>query len=486
MTLLQILIFCLFALLVAVWLPQRWRYGAMLVGSLAAVYWLQSALSIRYLDFWFATASILLTVLVWAITQTQTGTGTGANQAGLRRHNLIQAGVITGVILLVALLRYAGPLCCLTPSRPPVIWQVFFGLAIAGTLIFLAIRQPFPRRWLLALMVLFILSLFIILKLEPLGQAASAGLRRLTGQAPELASIIDLRWLGFSYLAFRLLHVLRDVQAGRSTSGGQAPYTLGEFVTYALFFPTLTAGPIDRAPRFLSDLRHPQNERDRLVNGGWRIFWGIFKKFALADSLALISLNDQTAAQSVTFFWTWVLIYAYSLRIYLDFSGYTDIALGLGILLGFRLPENFDRPYLKTNLTTFWNSWHITLAQWFRAYYFNPLTRALRTRLKSSPIWITVFLGQTTTMLLIGLWHGITWNFAVWGLWHGLGLFIHNRWLEWMRSRQASHPNFPSANRLAAFSGWFITFHFVTLGWVWFALSDISLSLAVFQRLFSL
>jgi alginate O-acetyltransferase complex protein AlgI len=209
----------------------------------------------------------------------------------------------------------------------------------------------------------------------------------------------------------------------------------------------------------------------------------LFKKFALADSLALISLNPQNAAQVVSTAWLWVLLFGYSLRIYLDFSGYTDIAIGLGNLMGFRLPENFDRPYLKTNLTAFWNSWHMTLALWFRAYLFNPLTRALRMRPEKLPPWLIILVGQTITMALIGLWHGVTWNFLIWGLWHGAGLFIHNRWSDWMRPRSALIEARPALARILKFSGWMLTFLFVTLGWVWFALPDLPLAWQVFQKL---
>jgi D-alanyl-lipoteichoic acid acyltransferase DltB (MBOAT superfamily) len=173
------------------------------------------------------------------------------------------------------------------------------------------------------------------------------------------------------------------------------------------------------------------------------------------------------------------------LRIYLDFAGYTDITLGMGRWLGVKLPENFTAPYLKTNLTAFWNSWHITLAQWFRSYFFNPLTRALRTGRISLPVWLIILAGQVGTMSLIGLWHGVTWNFAAWGLWHALGLFIHNRWSDWARPRMGSLGERPMLRRLAILGGWFLTFNYVALGWVWFALPDIGLSLVMFWKLFS-
>jgi D-alanyl-lipoteichoic acid acyltransferase DltB (MBOAT superfamily) len=210
-------------------------------------------------------------------------------------------------------------------------------------------------------------------------------------------------------------------------------------------------------------------------------------------------LNTVNAAQVNASGWMWVIVYAYALRIFFDFSGYTDIAIGLGRLFGIKLPENFDRPYLKQNLTLFWNSWHMTLAQWFRAYYFNPVTRALRSPKETrflpaqgffrQPAFIILF-GQITTMLLIGLWHGITWNFVAWGAWHAAGLFIHNRWAEFQRKRHANDSDGaepasapPWRNRLTNTLSIVVTFHFVALGWVWFALPGIDQSLVVFRRL---
>ncbi len=303
-------------------------------------------------------------------------------------------------------------------------------------------------------------------------------LRSLAGQSATLASPLDIRWLGFSYLAFRLLHVLRDRATGRLPD-----VSLREFVTYALFFPAYTAGPIDRLQHFNAGLQTGAGlTASSALAGGERLATGIFKKFVLADSLAIVALNDLNAGQVQSATWMWLLLYGYAFRIYFDFSGYTDIAIGLGLLLGIRLPENFDAPYLRQNLTSFWNSWHITLAQWFRAYFFNPLTRLLRAR--PLPVALVVFTGQVSTMLLIGGWHGITWNFLAWGLWHGAGLFIHNRWSGWARPRMAPLESRPRLQRLAGAAGALLTFHYVTLGWVWFALPDPGLSLHVFQKLF--
>ena len=180
----------------------------------------------------------------------------------------------------------------------------------------------------------------------------------------------------------------------------------------------------------------------------------------------------------------WVLLYAYSLRIYFDFSGYTDIAIGLGIVLGIRLPENFDSPYLKPNLTQFWNSWHMTLTQWFRAYFFNPMTRALRSAENPASQVLVIFVTQVSTMLLIGLWHGLSTGFVLWGVWHGIGLFIQNRWSDFARTRGGIREGFPAAQMLLNFTGVFLTFNFVSIGWLFFSLSTPELAWNAALKLF--
>lgn len=447
-------------------LLKRARGWFLLAASVLALYWLQPATPIRQLDFWLPTVSLALTVWVWAATQ---------RESWKSRETLITAGVLISLVLAVAALRYAEPLCCLTPTRPPDILRVLVAL---GIFIGLAGLTHYVSRFnlLLPVTTFGLLIIFITLKFEPLTAQFSAGLRSLNNQPIEQASALDIRWLGFSYLAFRLLHVLRDRVSGRLPA-----MNLREFATYALFFPAFTSGPIDRAERFLKDLHaNSAISTPEFIEGACRLLIGLFKKFALADTLALIALNDQNAAQINSPLWLWVVVYAYAWRLYFDFSGYTDMALGLARWLGVRLPENFERPYTKPNLTQFWNSWHITLAQWFRAYFFNPITRALRSR--PLPPVVIIFLGQAGTMLLIALWHGITWNFAVWGAWHALGLFIHNRWADYAKGR------WPQllASKAWSVAGTIFTFHFVALGWVWFALSDVGVAMIVLRNLFGL
>lgn len=493
MTLLQILIFILFALVTGGLPSAQGRRWMLMAGSVLAIYWLQPSMPIRYLDFWLPTLALVLTVWVWTLTPRPGPLPAGEGEKapdltpqrrgekspfpvgrGVRGEG-VTWGVLIGMVLIVAGLRYVGPVCCLTPTRPPRLEVV--ALAIGGAAVIgWGVWRGRKAAWVGTGVSVLLVGGLIGLKTPAFAEAISAGLRAMAGQQANLATAFDVRWLGFSYLAFRLVHVLRDHAAGRLPA-----LALDEFVLYALFFPAYTAGPIDRVQRFVGDLKKPFRVGEVLLPAGMRIAVGVLKKFALADGLALIALSDANAGQIHATGWAWVVLYAYAWRIYFDFSGYTDIALGLGMLAGVKLPENFEAPYWKPNLTIFWNSWHMTLAQWFRAYYFNPLTRALRGRKWAIPA--VIFLTQVTTMMLIGLWHGVTWNFLMWGAWHGVGLFLHNRWSDAFRARFAAWEVAPRVKGMLAGVGTVLTFHFVTLGWVWFALGQPASAWAFFRVL---
>lgn len=475
MTLTHIAVFSALALLNALLLPPRWRSWLLLVASLVAVYLLQPRSPVRFVDFILPTATLSLVVFVWAVTQAERRT----------RENLIALGLVVGVIVVMSLNRYIHPDFRLTPSRPPATVAVLLALLLLSGLLLGLLRLVQQRRTaLVTSSVVFIVALFVILKTSPLADSVSRLLREGAGQDVTLAAgAVDLAWLGFSYAAFRLLHILFDWRSSR------LPETsLRVYLTYAVFFPAFTAGPIDRIERHLRDeadlpgtnLRAPS----RWVAGVTRISIGIFKKFVLADSLALFALNEVNALQVTSAGGTWLLLYAYALRLFLDFSGYTDIAIGLAWLFGIHLPENFDRPYLKNNITAFWQSWHMTLSQWVRFYVFSPLSRTLlRRNPKPSPL-LVVFSAQLATMIVIGLWHGVTWNFLVWGGWHGLGLFVHKVWSDRTRGWYLDLKSRPRLLRLWTIAGVVITFHFVTLSWVWFALPDFDMALAVLVKLF--
>lgn len=478
MTITQILIIVFFTLFFAN--LKRGRDLFLLIASVLVIFWLQPALPIRAFDFWIPLATLLITIFTWLIT----------TDNKLNRKNIFTLVIIASIILLLNATRYFSFAQIFTPSRPPQIEITIAILLIFGIIFFLLMkynalfRHSFASQHaaLLTFGLILLLSIFLILKIPAWTIELSSILRSLNNQSLTNVSAFDIRWLGFSYVAFRLIHTIRDKQAGRLPS-----VDLGEYITYVIFFPAFTAGPIDKIERFIKDLRQTFVFNSEIFfSASQRLLIGLFKKFVVADTLALIALNDTNATQVNSTFWLWILVYAYAFQIYFDFSGYTDIALGIAKLIGIQLPENFASPYLKPNLTQFWNNWHMTLTQWFRAYFFNPVTRWLRSWEKPMSMPMMILLTQVATMLLIGFWHGVTWNFTIWGLWHGLGLFIHNRWNDWTKVRVAEWANTSTKQNLLTMSGIIFTFHFVALGWIFFALSSPVTSWSVLLRLFGI
>ena len=288
-------------------------------------------------------------------------------------------------------------------------------------------------------------------------------------------------WLGISYLLFRLLYIVLE------SRHGQLPdLKLSEMIVYALFPASFIAGPIDRFPRFKRDLDcidQPFQTRFA-ADGTWLILVGAFKKFVIADFLAQLPLNLASYPSNTPAPYLWLVLYAYGFLLYFDFSGYTDMAIGAARLIGFYLPENFRAPYLKTSLAQFWQSWHITLSLWARDYVFLPVARSLRRRAVWLPANGAALICHLTTMLVIGLWHGFAWTFVAWGAWHGVGLFVVKVWGDWRRplARRAG------ARRSSwwALPGWFLTFNFVMLGWVFFQSADLAVALTTLGRLFGI
>ncbi|MHB8087909.1 MAG: MBOAT family O-acyltransferase [Anaerolineaceae bacterium] len=454
---------------------RKFRNPLLLVFSTGVIFWLQPALPIRGLDFWLPVATLALVALGWVLTSKP--------EERNRRLTLITGVLVIGTVLVIALTRFLGMTGIITPSRPPQTFDVLLVLLVVGAILFLSYKFLKGRTALPYVVgIIILLVFFAALKLPVLTEWISGVLRLWSGQSRELASSLDLRWLGFSYIAFRLIHTLRDRQNGRLPA-----MMLDEYIIYMLFFPAISAGPIDRSERFIKDLRQPFiPSADVLGGASKRFVIGLLKKFVAADLLAMIALNAANAAQINSTGWAWILVYAYAFQIFFDFSGYTDIAISMGLLMGIKQPENFNAPYLKPNLTQFWNNWHMTLTQWFRAYFFNPLTRSLRSSKKPVPVWAVILITQLTTMTLIGLWHGITLNFVLWGLWHGLGIFIQNRWSDWTKPLSARIQQRPVLNKVVTIFTTLFTFQFVALGWVWFALPSMDLSLQVFGRLFGM
>jgi D-alanyl-lipoteichoic acid acyltransferase DltB (MBOAT superfamily) len=470
----RILILAATSLLWAAFLRDRGKAWFLLITSVLVIFWLQPTLPIRGFDFWTPIATLVIVILTWYIT--------ADNEARSKRKNIIVLAIVSGLVLLLNLTRFLPTgFQFLTASRPPQLETILLIFLGTGLTLFALSRLTHFSASFLTLGLILTIGLFLLIKIPALSYWLSYSLRAIAGQSLTSVSANDFRWLGFSYVAFRLIHTIRDRQSGRFPS-----VDLGEYLTYVIFFPAFTAGPIDRLERFIKDLRAPLAglNLETFYAAGQRLLLGLFKKFVIADTLALIALNDTNATQVTSTFWMWIIVYAYAFQIYFDFGGYTDIALGIALLLGIKLPENFASPYLKPNLTQFWNNWHMTLTQWFRAYFFNPITRWLRSWQKPLSIPMMILLTQVATMLLIGFWHGVTWNFTLWGLWHGLGLFVHNRWNDMTKAKAAAWMTTPTKQTILYISGVLLTFHFVAIGWIFFALSSPTVSWQVILKLF--
>lgn len=479
-----ILVFVAAAVLTTTLLPPKWREWVLFVGSMVIIYWLQPVLPIRFSGFIFPTAILALTVLCWWLTQQPQAPDQEAN----RRQNMLALTVLIALVIGLSFFRFIDVDYRFMANRPPTPLSVtaslaVFGLVTTGSFLFLRERNG---RLSLTFTTLLLIILFVVMKTELPATAVSRFWRLQTNQDSSLAGMIDLNWIGFSYITFRLIHTLRDQQSGILPA-----LSLREYVTYVIFFPTFVAGPIDRAERFVTDLRALPVMKGpdalRYYTGLQRICWGLLKKFVIADLLAQgAALTPLNAMQTHSAAGLWLLLYGYALRLYFDFSGYTDIAIGIGLVMGMQLPENFKRPYLTTNITTFWQSWHITLSDWVRFYVFSPLSRTLLRRKPRPPAALIVLATQITTMVAIGLWHGVTWSFLIWGLWHGLGLFVHKQWSTKTRRLYRKVQANAWQRRAWSIAAWLLTFHFVTLGWVWFALPDVALAVRTMARLFGL
>jgi D-alanyl-lipoteichoic acid acyltransferase DltB (MBOAT superfamily) len=232
--------------------------------------------------------------------------------------------------------------------------------------------------------------------------------------------------LGISFYTFQSLSYTLDVWRGRL----QPETSFRRFALFVAFFPQLVAGPIVRASQFLPQLHAgPKFSRENLETGAFRIVRGLVKKVVLGDWIAA-QFTDRIfdAPETFTSPELMIALYAYTLQIYADFSGYSDMAIGLGRMLGFQLPENFDRPYQSRDIAEYWRRWHITLSSWLRDYLFFQLLARLGSRAGYLVVWLTMF--------LVGMWHGASWNFVIYSNIHAFGM-VFNRWNR-MRDRDRS------------------------------------------------
>jgi alginate O-acetyltransferase complex protein AlgI len=277
--------------------------------------------------------------------------------------------------------------------------------------------------------------------------------------------------LAISFFTFEFVHVLVDVYYGKIRE--LRPL---DFAVFTMFFPTLVAGPIKRYQTFAPQVASlGGGTREELLLHGYRVVIGLAKKYVIADSMTLLTQPLLTPGAPFGPLDYWIAMGAYAAKIYFDFSGYSDIAIGLAGLLGVRIPENFERPYWAQNISQFWRRWHMSLSSWIRDYVFIPLGGSKRGRLLTS---VNLFLA----MAIAGLWHGAAWTFVLWGLWHGLGLAAHRVWSVNVVPRVALLTSGNAGVRALSVAA---TFLFVCFGWVLFATSSAANAGQVYWHLLS-
>jgi alginate O-acetyltransferase complex protein AlgI len=284
-------------------------------------------------------------------------------------------------------------------------------------------------------------------------------------------STVDLKValpLGISFMTFTIISYVVDVYR----CSFQPVKLFTHLLAYILFFPRLIAGPILRPSELIPQLLRSKSSSMSSVGLGLTLFTvGLIKKVVFADSIAdaVNPVFDTPVGHSCLTYWLAIL--GYTLQIYCDFSGYTDMAIGSSMMLGIRLPFNFNKPYVALNLQDFWRRWHITLSRWLRDYLYIPLGGSRCSKFK----YLSNIL---VTMVLCGLWHGANWTFLLWGLFHGLGLVLVGaiKFSEIAVKATAMVPN-----QLK----WFLTFIFIATSWVFFRSPNVETAMLILEGAFA-
>jgi alginate O-acetyltransferase complex protein AlgI len=270
--------------------------------------------------------------------------------------------------------------------------------------------------------------------------------------------------IGISFYTFETITYVVDVYRGIH----KPLYNFWDYQVYIILFPKLIAGPIVRFHEIADQIYSRIYNSETIFRGSVRFIFGLSKKVLVANVVGnyadavfnnnLVEINSTQA---------WLAILAYTIQIYFDFSGYSDMALGIGQMIGFRFPENFNSPYISKSITEFWRRWHMTLGNWMRNYLYIPLGGnrvATKTRL---------YFNLLIVFLFSGLWHGASWNFVIWGLYHGIFLILDRLFLLKLLNKIPK-----------AFSILF-SFFIVAMGWVIFRIENLSNAILFFEKLFS-
>ncbi len=312
--------------------------------------------------------------------------------------------------------------------------------------------DPQRRRWLLTGAVSFNLLVLVLWKYAGFATQQIATLGGWFGaDLPVLQLALPI---GISFYTFHHISYVVDVYRGERP----ALRNPVAFVTYIAMFPQLVAGPIVRYREIADQLPQPRTHRlDDIAAGFPRFAWGLTKKVVVADTLApMVDACFATPGSDMTFAVAWLGAIGYTVQLYFDFSGYSDMAIGLGRMLGFKLPENFARPYSSVTVTEFWRRWHMSLSRWFRDYVYIPLGGNRRGVGRT-------YRNLTIIFVLTGFWHGAAWTYLVWGLFHGLLLVVE---------RATGHDRAPE-ERAAQLGRRASTLLLIVVGWVFFRAPDL-------------
>ncbi len=272
--------------------------------------------------------------------------------------------------------------------------------------------------------------------------------------------------IGISFYTFQSISYILDIYRKEIPPADN----FSDYIFYMTFFPHLVAGPIVRAKDFLPQIKNPQLiNRDLYKESIMRIVVGLVKKLFIADYLAKFVDLVHSTPNGFSGGEHLISMYAYSFQIYFYYSGYSDIAIGIALLLGYRLKENFDNPYGAQNITEFWRKWHISLSLWLRDYIYIPLGGNRKGV-------FNMYLFLLITMLIGGFWHGSDWRFVFWGLAHGLALIFHKLFTKYFKIKDSWH------TRLV---GMIVTFNFVAICWVFFRATSFNNAFLSLYKIFT-
>ena len=328
-------------------------------------------------------------------------------------------------------------------------------------------KEQKHRKWLVTTSVVFDLGVLCYFKYTGLlGEMLSA----LTDGNISFGDIFLP--VGISFFTFQSLSYVIDVYRGDI----EPAKSWSDYLFYLCFFPQLVAGPIVRAKDFLPQIHQPTLvTRQMMGRGLFLILIGLIKKAVISDYIS-INYVDRIFDAPLLYsgFENLMGVYGYALQIYCDFSGYSDMAIGIALLLGFRFPTNFDLPYRSATITEFWRRWHISLSSWLRDYLYIPLGGNRKGRRRT-------YINLMLTMLLGGLWHGASGRFVLWGALHGCGLAAH----KWLMSRTSSPAFGKDMSLLRRVLGVIFTFNFVCLGWILFRADSLSTVGEILSQIFT-